>query len=336
MVTRVLPLPQSTPLDPSTRAAWEWWVKAPAPHTLLEASDFWGATPPLTVPQLVALRLGRRPDRVSYQAARRCAEAFQSGARRGQWASLPLRRYPAIWDRTHSSYTFRLDPSRTRAGRRRPTPGSVLGRLLAWATPEDELELRFVMAALPPKLGLLERTSHALRLLRRGVASGFVVDLRRVAVPHEVWRPGPAQLARLDLGHAPRWRPSALEHGALAVEAALWLAEAWQSVASITALRSEADLMSRARAGRRRVSRVGDRPRVRPVGARVEAALPDLEITMRGGAYYAVEILSDSYRDQDMAEKVEGLSPAIQFVSTSRQIAERAARLAPRITHRHF
>ena len=98
------------------------------------------------------------------------------------------------------------------------------------------------------------------------------------------------------------------------------------TTAAVTALRSEADLVSETRwkAGRKVAA-----------GMRFDA-IPDLEIVTRGDQRYAIEVLSDNYRNADLAAKYAAIQRSVEYVATSRTVAERVLRVNPTATCYHF
>jgi hypothetical protein len=133
-----------------------------------------------------------------------------------------------------------------------------------------------------------------------------------------VWVPDPRWCRKYGVAR-PRLKETALDHGALAVEAALMRQGYRDTTAAITALHSEADLTSRAR--RHAGGRVQQ-------GAQFETQ-PDLELVTRAGQSYAIEVITHNYSDEELAAKYSGILRHVEFVATSRTLALRMLRVVP-------
>lgn len=320
----VLPLPNSPPIRLEREETWWEWEGLPRKQVWPEPVTFWESHPPLTIPQLLAIRLARAPDRVSHSAVtlfyKRLAKRAKE--RHGGVERFRLVRYEGIWNRTHATTRFRFDPTRVK---RALGPDSPLGRVARWATPDALLESRFLMAGLPEAWDWSRRREAVRGQLRMGERTGYVFDVAESRVPACVWRPSRAWARAQDIVQ-PRIKESAVDHGALAIEAAL-MRQRWRGeVGAITAIRSEADVVAAARKSLGRGLSAGDRL----------DATPDLEIEVGGGMRYMTEVLSTDYRNDDVAAKYAGVSAAVEFVATSRTVAARAATVMPAVAVYYF
>lgn len=312
-----LPLPPS--LDLKSPASLDFWTAEPPKFTGWQSPMFWSRMPPMTAPQLLALRLGRHPTLVSLWTACLTSERLLDRADRGAMEALSLHGYRGILGRTHRAWVFRFDPARMR---RRPAAHHPLAPLIPWVRPDQWLESRFLMAGFPQPMRWAERETAVYEALRRGAEQGYVLDLRQCDLQPHAFRPSRRWCK--DFGIAqPRLKESAAEHGVLAVEAALYRADSHGAAARIHAIRSEADLMAESRAG------------VRLKGQRF-AVTPDLEAELTTGQRFWVEVLSKKYADEDLAAKFAGISERVDFVATGRTLARRVERVVPRIACHYF
>ena len=319
---RVVQLPLAGPQDLSTPESLRAWNQRLPSQSRDAKVAFWKAMTGLTIPQELALRLGRTPDLVSTLAVQAIYDARVARLHSAQWEFNALKHHKTIWARTHDVAVFRIA---RKGGKGRLGSTNPLRPLLAWAEPDDLFEDRFVLTGYDHSWGERRRRAHLRLTLRDAEQHRYVTDVQRVSVPARVWAPHHRWCA--DHGvRPPRVKHTALGHGALAVEAAL-MREGWRdTTAAITALRSEADLTSIVR--RRR-------------GAKVEKgdtvmAQPDLEIETRGGQFFAIEVLSQNYRDDDIRAKYDAIQRSVEFVATSRTVAQRVVRAVPHATVFHF
>ena len=322
MPMRQIQLPLARTQDLSTPDALRAWNQG-LPHQTRDAKvAFWRAMTGLTIAQELALRLGRTPDLVSTRTVQAIYEARLAQSHASVWEFNNLKLHNTIWARTHHAVLFRVT---RKGGKGRLGAENPLRPILEWAEPDDVFEDRFVLTGYDHGWGERRRRAHLRQTLRDAKEHRYVVDVQDVNVPARVW--APHHLWCADHGVRPRRvKPSALAHGALAVEAALMRQGSRDTTAAIVALRSEADLTSIAR---------------RRLGAKVKrddtfAAQPDLEIETRGAQYFAVEVLSQNYRDADIKAKVDAIQRSVEFVATSRTVAQRAVKAVPYLTCFHF
>lgn len=318
--TQVMPmpltqLPTPRPLSLATPDDWAAWEATPSPYrSHMATAAFWAAMPPLTVPQELAIRLHRPTAHVSIRAISRRYTALKREARTGRFVCEPLRRYTHLWTRSHTARLFRVRPTR---GIGILAPDNPIRHLLGWAQGGEIFEDRWLVAAADPQLPLAVRVERVYDLLRRAARAGYIERCGEVRVPADQWCLSAREARAWDV------RPPAFSraraHEACAVEAAILLATVRDRGAPVVALRSGAELASRARrAAGRRLQR----------GDRIKAAA-DLEVEDLGGYRTQVEVLSSSYTDADLAAKYAELSVSVTFVATSRSIAARAARASP-------
>lgn len=318
------PLPHPSTLDIRTRAAWTWWTAKPPILRGPAAAVFWQRHPPLTIPQYLALRLNRLPVHVSLLATTSTSNAWQDAKGRGEDGWLEGHRMTEgqhVWSRSHRGLLFRLDPARIRRRLARTNP---LRLVAEWATPDDELEDRFLASAFPEPMRWADRLIHAQQAIRHGVTGGYVVAERSAEVPPRAYRPTTAWCKRHNIPQ-PRLKTSAIEHHQLAVEAGLiqtWARD--RTLRTIAAIRSENDTTARLRQGQGRTD-----------GQRF-AVQADLEIELVTGARTYVEVLNRNYRNDDITAKYAGLAVPVLYVASSPTVADRVARLCPRATCHHF
>jgi hypothetical protein len=315
-------LPLAQPIRLSSRASWLAWNQAPTRQPLEDKIEFWTAMTALTVPQELALRLGRTPDLVSIGTIRQTFDRRRKRLCDEEWTFASLTRYRTIWRRTHRATLFRVEPERVK---RKLAADNPLAPLMAWAEPEDVFEDRYLMAGYDQGWGRPRRLRHVYKTLHNATALGFVTDVREVSVPARLWMPHD-RWCRTYSVRSPRLKHTALDHGALAVEAGLMRQGLRDTTAAIRGLRPEADLAAamRRKAGRKVV-----------VGTRYDA-LPDLEIVTRGDQRYAIEVLSENYRNDDLLAKYADIQRSVEYVATSRTVAQRVLRVNPNATCFHF
>lgn len=239
--------------------------------------------------------------------------------REGAYESFPLDGYRGILGRTHRAWVFRFDPARMR---KRPAAGHPLAPLMEWVRPDHWLESRFLMAGMPQPMRWSDRERVVYDALRRGAEQGYVLDLRLCELPALAYRPSLAWCRKAGI-EQPRIKTSAVEHGVLAVEAALYRADSHGAVGRVHTFRSEADLMSASRAGG--VAK----------GQRFPVT-PDLEAELTTGQRFWVEVLSREYKNEDLTTKFDGVSQPVDFVATGRTLARRVERVVPRIACHYF
>jgi len=312
-------LPPRIPLD---RWTYENYREPPPPMRGGEAGDFWDRHPPLTAGQAVLRRTPASRGLFSHHAAVVVAQRLS----RGSPNVIPLGRHvPArLWARSHETSVFRLLPARMRRGISADNP---LLQVASWIREHEELESRFLMAAMSPELGYQVRKERIDLYLRRGAEAGYVVDLRTERLPLAIYAPSPGVLQRLSL--APhRLRLSSPEHHALAFEIALAHLQRTFCHCLPSRVLIEPTLMSEAlRLDRRRPR--GRRPRI---GHRT--ATPDLEVRFDHPEYGTLrfELLSEGYRDRDILAKWTSLGANTLYGATSRTVASRALRRVPQMT----
>ncbi|MGI8547382.1 MAG: hypothetical protein ACR2M1_08600 [Gemmatimonadaceae bacterium] len=110
-----------------------------------------------------------------------------------------------------------------------------------------------------------------------------------------------------------RWKESALDHGQLAVDAALSTLSSNGEFDEMITFETEADVLARSRDARQ--IRRGD----------VLGSVADLVTIDGAGRLRATEIISDNYKDTNIATKYEGLASHVDFVATSVPVAQRVA-----------
>jgi hypothetical protein len=321
-MTPVIQLPLAQPIDLSIRATYLWWNQEPRTLWREEKTEFWRGMTGLTLPQELALRLGRTSDLVSIRTT---SATFNRRFRRMEepvWECVALKHYPTIWRRTHRATTFRIVRN---GGAGRLGSDNLLRQLLKWAEPDDVFEDRLLMAAYHQGWGYRRRREHVRTTLVNAERDGYITDIQEVNVSPHVWLPH-ARWCKHKGIRQPSVKDSALDHGALAVEAALMQQGLRDTTAAVRALRSEADLSSDLRRDHGRTVSAGERL----------YALPDLEIVTRGGQRFYVEVLSESYRNADMAAKYARIERAVDFVATSRTVALRVVKTNPAATCWHF
>ena len=318
----IIQLPTADPLDLSTRAAFIAWNQEPRRQSRDDRIGFWTDMTGLTLPQEIALRLGRTQDQVSTTVVQSTFERRAVRLHEPTWAYTNLKQHQQIWARTHSATLFRVVPG---GGAGRMGPNNPLRPLLAWAEPDDIFEDRFLMAGYGHGWSYRRRRDHVRRTLRDAACHDYIAIVGSIDVPARVWTPHRQWCS--DYGVVPpRLKVAALDHGALAVEAALMRQGYRDTTAAIVALHSEAALTSRARRC------VGGRVQI---GAQFESQ-PDLKVVTRAEACYAVEVISHNYRNAALKAKHASLQGDVEFVATSRTLARRVVKAVPHATCYHF
>lgn len=314
-------LPNPPQLDLSKPEILDYW-HAPVPRfhqATWEKSEFWSRTPPVTAAQYVALRLGRPISWVSLSTSSSTSDRLmRARLPKGQhyeWEYMCG--YKLLWARSHRDVVFRLDPRKVR---KRNAPAALLAPLLEWATPEVRFERRLLLAGFPSGVSYAKRVITTNRALRRGIRLGYVELCERIKLPVGCFRPTPKWCEQVEVLPR-RWKPSALSHGQLAIDAALSILSAGGEFRGPVSFETEADLSSAAGRAIR-----GRRPRGTVLGP-----FPDLVTTGADGARWATELISETYGNEDISEKhreqYEALGCHVGYVATSATVARRFARV---------
>lgn len=309
----LIPLPNPRCLDLSKpEALRNWQASVPAfRRNTMEMAEFWNRMPPLTAPQYAALRLGRPLSWVSLTTIRSTYERLtRARYRQGstyEWSL--LRGYTRIWDRSHRDDVFRLNPSKIR---QRCAPASLFAPLMDWVTPDVTIERRFLLAGFPPYVSYQKRRAITREALRVGVLRGYIEMCGSITVPAWAYRPTAKWCRSMDIPER-RWKESAIDHGQLAVEAALAALSRYGEFTDTFAFQTEADVLATSRASQQ--IRRGD----------VLGSVPDLVAIDAVGRRRGTEIISENYRDTKIASKYEGLRHLVDLVATSAPVARRVA-----------
>jgi hypothetical protein len=168
-------LPVADPLDLSTRAALVAWNQEPRRQSRDDRIAFWTGMTGLTLPQEIALRMGRTPDLVSTGVVQSIFRRRAVRLHEPTWTCRNLRGHARIWARTHTATLFRVVP---RAGAGRLGPDNRLRRLLDWAEPDDVFEDRFLMTGYGHDWSHRRRRDHVRLTLRDAERHGYVTDVR--------------------------------------------------------------------------------------------------------------------------------------------------------------
>ena len=226
---------------------------------------------------------------------------------RRAYESTPLHAYPRIWERSHRDVVFRLD---TRRVRRLAAPAGLFAPLLEWVTPDMVLERRFLLASFPAHVPYRERRARTRDALRAAALRGYVTIMDPVAITARTFRPTSAWCQTVEVPER-RWKESALDHGQLAIEAAIAALGANGEFAGEVRFETEADVLAATRVARsiRRGDALG--------------AVADLITTDGYGRRRATEIISENYRDDNIAAKYDGIAQRVDFVATSSAVATR-------------
>ena len=221
---------------------------------------------------------------------------------------VPLRAYQRIWARTHHDTLFRFDP---RLVRKRATPRAIFRPLMEWVTPEMILEGRFLLTAFPAHIPYRARLAALRDGMKFGIQSGYIRICDGLSVPRWTFRPSPQWCRSTGIPER-RWKESAVDHGQLALEAALSsLGSHGEFSTDGLTFEPEATSLSTSRCART----------IRP-GAEL-GAIADL-ITVDGtGARRATEVISENYRGANIAAKYDGLEIRVDLVATSIPVARR-------------
>jgi len=302
-------------VDLSTRESLLWWNEVPTIPPARELATWWTRFPALTVPQFLALHSNRAPAHVSGRSVGLVASlvAAKSARRQGEvtWKSQPLVGMSRIWQRTHRTTYLRVSRS---GPSRRPAQG--LSAIWAWVRPDDLLESRYLIAGLLGHTDYVTAARRAGKFIREAVGRGWLVIA-------ETQRTPVCLIATSDSFQRETGRPvvrfphhSRSQHRALAIEAALTLAAAnntlWQTETAL----ADDSLNQRAREGKGLLSRGANLP-----------AIPDVELASASGHKFATELLSNNYRNDKLADKWHDLPYTVSFVGTDHRVASRFARV---------
>lgn len=311
---QVTPLPPPPPIPLNTPLSLAEWEREPVLPTGETLARWWAQCPPLTLPQLLGLALGRVPERVPMTQLTSFSNRLQTHIKergdRASWEFVRIRSLALLWQRSHRSLIFRYT-GQHRGGSR----ASVLGQVLAWLPAGTTIESRFLSAGLPSHLDWRTRERAVRQFINRGLENGTFDEAREVIVPTLAYRPTRAFFRSHDVqrGTVP---DAIVPHLAAAVEAGLRHAAARASIKEVRRLYSESALRSEMSQGRGMTK----------AGA-VIGAIPDLVIELADGRRIGTEVISRSYRNQRLAEKLEGLGHTVDFVGTSTSVARRFARI---------
>lgn len=310
----VTPLPLPPPLDltnPSSLTDWETEATLP---TGGNRATWLSTSPPLTLPQLLGLVLGRVPERVSTKtlistATRMMTEIGRLGPK-AQWTFVRLRGLTGLWNRSHRTVVVEY------VGHRRTGwKSSTLGSVFRWLTPGTQIESRYLIAGLPSELPWGRKEKVVRQFLTRGLANGTFTSGEEVELPVLAYRPSDHYFRKQGVAHAYTPEPVAL-HLAVAAEATMRTASTLASVSEIVRLISESAI---------RAERTKGKGMIR-AGASL-GALPDLIAELADGRRVGTEVISTDYHNQRVAEKFAGMGLTVDFVGTSRTVARRFARI---------
>ncbi len=218
-----------------------------------------------------------------------------------------LRSYQRIWERSHRDAVFTLDASKVRKHR---ASAMVFAPLMGWVKPDTQIERRFLMAGFPPSVTYRERRAATREALRVGVQRGYIKMCDSISVPTWAYRPATIWCKTTQIAER-RWKESTIEHGQLAVEAALAALSSNGEFQDGVAFETEADFLAASRSTRqiRRGELLG--------------SIADLITIEPTGSRRATEIISENYRDTNITTKYEGLANRVDFVATSPSVARR-------------
>jgi hypothetical protein len=309
----LIPLPSPPPLDLSTPSSLVYWQALPPDpkRSQVERVEFWRRMPPLTAPQFAALRMQRPVTWVSLETIRSTSEWLEAARfdNRHIYEWHTLQSYPRLWGRSHTDVVVRFNPRKVR---KQGATTACLQPLMSWVTPDACLERRFLMSGFPAYVSYRDRREAVRKALQCGVTRGYIEIVGTITVPMRAYRPTVAWCKVVGILER-RWKESALEHGQMAVEAALATLASNGEYSDAIAFETEAASLAASR-GSRRV-RAGDKL----------GAVPDLVTIDGDGRRRATEIISENYRDDDIATKYDGLAHHVDFVGTSPSVASRVA-----------
>jgi hypothetical protein len=177
------------------------------------------------------------------------------------------------------------------------------------------IDSRFLSAGLPNHLKWRTRERMVRQFINRGLHSGTFDEASEWVIPTLAYSPTTVFFRAHAVAHNPV-RHAIVAHLAAAVEAGLRHVAARASIKEVRHLYSELALRSEMMRGRG----------MRKAGV-VIGAIPDLVIELADGRRIGTEVISRNYRNQRLAEKLEGLGHTVDFVGTSTSVARRFARI---------
>ncbi|MBW7932453.1 MAG: hypothetical protein H3C62_02330 [Gemmatimonadaceae bacterium] len=226
------------------------------------------------------------------------------------WEYVRLRSMALLWQRSHRSVVVTYT-GRHRTGSR----PSILAQVFGWLRAGSTIETRYLSAGLPPHVDWRTRERAVRQFINRGLDRGTFTNAEEVVIPSLAYRPSRQFFRTHDVprGVVPI---ATVAHLATAVEAALRHAAARASVKEVRRIYSESALRAQAAQGRGMAQ-----------AGMTLGAIPDLVIELADGRRIATELISRSYRNQRIVEKLEGLGHTVDFVGTSTSVARRFARV---------
>jgi hypothetical protein len=197
-----------------------------------------------------------------------------------------------------------------------PHTKTRLAAIWSWVQRGDIIESRFLIAGLLGHVRFAAATSLVRTFLWRAWQNGWIEQPVPQVTRTNLVAPSDAFQSLHGEEAIPFPHPSRAQHRALAIEAALTLAAANNTLWQTTSAFADDALNVRARQGKGM-----------PVRGVTFPATPDIELSHAFGQRAATELLSTNYHDWELAEKWSDLPYTVAFVGTDRRVAERFLRV---------